>query len=334
LAVIMNAFVYDDGQAYFDVNDGRVSFAPISPAWRAGLTYAHALFAKGLLNTEIFTQTVGQLTTAADANKVGIIEAPSPTDFVSGYGVGTEWRNWTTTLPVLRGPHGVAWARFAGNQPFGETFAVANKATPSQIIATMKRLNFMYTPTGQQIEDFGPAGVFWSPATRGQKGLTGRQALFNTDWNKFYGVVTPQNEGWNTMGPMFQSRVWRDGGVALPPNSPDGSQSLLQLQTELHHMGHQPKEVFPGVLWVPPTQAQPLALDETSITDYVLQWQADFVTGAKPLSKWHSYAAGLTHLGLQQYVGLAQKYMGKPFHSIVSVVAARDTVSRAAALTR
>jgi putative aldouronate transport system substrate-binding protein len=313
LAPIINALIYDDGSDFFDVNNGKLSFAPEQPAWKSALTYAHALFAKGLLNTEIFTQSGSQITSLADANKVAIVVAHSASDIVSGYGVGKEWRSWTTTLPVLRGPHGVEWTRFAGNQPTGETFAATNKATPEQIIATVKLLNFMYTPTGQQIEDFGPAGIYWTPAKRGQKGLTGQQALFNTDWNKFYGAVTPQNYGWNTMGPMYQSEVWRNGGVALPPFSPNGSQSDLQLQVELHYMGHQPKEVFPGVIWVPTAEAQQYAMDQTNIDDYVNQWQAAFVTGTKPLSDWNTYVQGLQHLGLQQYIQLSQKYMGKPF---------------------
>jgi putative aldouronate transport system substrate-binding protein len=311
----MNAFVYDNGTNFLDVSNDRVSFAPTSQAWLQGLKFIHGLFVKGLISSEIFTQTGDTVQSEVNDGDVAMVAAHSASDVVANYGVGTVWKDWLGTLPVLRGPKGVEYTRFAGNQPTGETFAITNKATLPQIRAVMKLLNFMYTPDGQQIEDFGPAGIYWTYAKKGQKGLTGQQALFNTDWNKFYGAVEPQNYGWNTMGPMYQSEVWRNGGLALPYNTPDGSQTDLQLEAELHYEGHQPAEVYPGVVWVPPKDAQTYAFDETNIDDYVNEWTADFVTGAKPLSDWTTYVAGLKKLGLSQYLTLSQRYMGKPFNT-------------------
>jgi putative aldouronate transport system substrate-binding protein len=191
---------------------------------------------------------------------------------------------------------------------------ITNKATPDQISAVMKLVNFVYTVRGTTMLDFGPEGKYWTWAKKGQLGLDGRQALINVQWGKFYSGTALQNWGWDQMGPIYQSEAWRDGGVALPEWSPNGLATMLSDMTVQFYAGHQPQEVFPAAIWIPPSQEQQYEMTRTNINNFVSQWTDQFIVGTKNLDKdWNTYVQGVQHLGLQQYLQMAQSAMGKPF---------------------
>ena len=134
------------------------------------------------------------------------------------------------------------------------------------------------------------------------------------DWNKFYNGTALQNWGWNQMGPMYQSKAWRDGGVARPEFAPDGVTTLLRDMTVQYYAGHQPRYVYPAAAWIPSADVQQYQMLQTNINNFVAQWTAEFITGHKDVTKdWASYVQGVQNLGLSQYLQMAQKAMGKPF---------------------
>ena len=317
LSFLMDPFIYYDGSSaypYFDTsaNGKQVVFVPTQPQWRKGLEWIHSLYAKGLIPPGFVSQPWTAVEKLVLQNKVGMVPngalGLTPQD----------WKYWEQVVPPLRGPSGVQWSSFYGNQPSGATFAVTNKAKPAQIIATMRLLNFLDTPVGAEMEDFGPKGQYWTYAKKGQTDLLGQQALFNSNkgWLRFYSSTKLQNVAWGQFGPNDQGYRWRNGQVASSPFGFNGYQEILQYFTESVMAGHQPHYVFPGALWLPPSQVQQFSLNTTNITDYVQQWTDDFIVGTKSLTKdWAAYVQGLQHLGLSQYVGTAQKYMRHPFNT-------------------
>lgn len=318
---LMNSFVYDDENGsnsdYFFINaQGNLAFAPIQPGWKQGLAYLHTLNAKGLMDTSSLTQNNTQLQAQVNSGNVGVFPYGCKQCVINNYGTPqSHFLDWAPMAP-LKGPSGVQYAAFYGLPPSGATFAITNKSTPAQQIAIMKLINFLFTPVGTQMMDFGPKGKYWTYAKKGQKGLMGTQAIFNTDFNEFYNGTSQQNWGWNQLGPMYQSYQWRNGYVAYSPNTGNGSESMLQLATEQDYTSHQPKLVYPGFAWIPPAQVQQYAMYQTNITNYVNQWMDQFIAGTKSLSKdWNSYVQGLNGLGLQQYMQTTAKYMGKPFNT-------------------
>ena len=178
----------------------------------------------------------------------------------------------------------------------------------------MKLANFLWTPLGTEMMDFGPQGKYWTPAKPGQKGLNGEQAIYNTNFDEFYSTNVYQNDGWNQMGPMDQSAAWRNGSlVAVSPLTPAGAQELLQFATQAFYAGFEPSQVVPSSIWVPPADSQTFATLETNIADYVEQWADQFVDGTKSLSTdWNSYLHGLNGLRLAQYTALTKQSMGAP----------------------
>jgi putative aldouronate transport system substrate-binding protein len=310
---LMNAFAYHNDTDYFDVNDGKVTFSPTQPGWKQGLEYMHNLYSKGLLDQQVFSQQEEIVVRNISQNKVGAAAQGGSNIIIQGGDSNPEFKYWLT-VPPLKGPNGVQNAAFFGNAPTSLTFVMTNKSTKEQQIAMMKLLNFIWTPEGTQTLDFGAEGKYWKKATPDQMGLDGKPALFDTDFTTFYSGNARQNDGWDQMGPIFQSMEWRNGGVAVAPLGPGGAQTLLHLETMRNYAGHQPDQVYPGAIWIPAEENQQYAMYKTNINKYVKQWFTEFIVGSKSLEKdWDSYVKGLDQLGLPQYLEMAQKYMGEPF---------------------
>ncbi|MFD1673683.1 extracellular solute-binding protein [Alicyclobacillus fodiniaquatilis] len=316
---LMNAFIYDDGNTftqgaqsdYFDIENGKVTFAPIQPQWKQGLEYVHTLYTEGLLDKQALSQQSTVLQREVAQGKVGVIPGGTP-GVVNYTPTSNNYKVWQT-VPPLKGPDGVQYAAFYGMGSSGATFTITNKATKSQEIQLMKLLNFMWTPIGTETFDYGPPGQLWTLAKKGQLGMTGKQALFKTDWGKLIG---PQNEGYSQMGPMFQNEAWRNGDVAAPPFSYNGvNQSLLQLETEQFYAGHQPQYVYPsGIAWIPSNEAEQYSLYQTNIDSFVEQWMSEFIIGSKSINQdWNTYVKGVENLSLKQYLQMAQTAMKQPF---------------------
>lgn len=317
LSYLMDPFIYYDGSGsypYFDMsaNGKKVIFAPSQPQWRQGLEWIHSLYAKGLISPDFASQTEQHVASLVEKNDVGMVpEGALELD-------SKDWKYWEQIVPPLKGPHGVQFSSFYGNGPEGATFAITKTATPAQIKAVMKFLNFYDTTLGAEMMNFGPKGNYWKPAAKGQIDYLGQPALFNSNkgWTRFYSSTNIENIGWEQFGPYDQTYAWRNGQVAVSPFGFDGYQEILQYFTEAVMAGHQPKYVFPGALWIPPKDAENYALIQTNITNYIQQWTDEFITGQKSLTKdWSTYVRGLNGLQLSEFVGLAQKYYHHAFNT-------------------
>lgn len=314
ITFLMNAFIPFNGMTgnFLDVRSGHVVFVPEQPAWRQGLAYLHALYQQGLFSKVALTQQATQVEQLISKQEVGVVPNGAIGTAITDYGASdSHYQDWLG-VPALRGPKGVDSAAFEGGVS-GLVFAITNKATKIQEIRVMKLLNFMYTAKGAQMEDFGPAGKYWTVAKKGQKGLVAQQALFNTNHNAFYSGNAEQNAGWNQWGPINQSEPWRNLNYTPGPFTPLGSTALYQLATAVDMAGHQAKEQYPAAVWVPLSGLESFTTEQTNIGSYVTQWTDEFITGQKSLtSQWSAYRQGLHNLDLTSYLKTSQKVMVKP----------------------
>lgn len=322
ITFLMNSFQYDDENGvnsdYFYIDSaGKLGFSPAQPGWYQGLRYIHSLYAAGLMDKGALTQNNTILQREVNNETTGAFPWGCKNCVINNYGTPQSHFNDWVTVPPLAGPGGLHYAAFYGTPTSGATFALTNKSTPAQQEAVMKLVNFLWEPSGvgTQMMDFGPEGKWWTPAKKGQTGLMGTQALFNTNFSEFYNGSVMQNDGWNQLGPMDQSYAWRNGQVAYNPTSYNGSEAMLQYETMKNYAGKQPKLVYPGFVWVPPAQVQQYSMYQANITSYVNQWTDEFIAGGKPLTQadWNTYLQGLDNLGLKQYLQMTSQYMGKPF---------------------
>jgi putative aldouronate transport system substrate-binding protein len=309
---LMNAFIYHNNSDLLNVDDGKVTYAPVQEGWRNGLAYINKLYSKGLIDKQAFSQKSEVLKPLAAQDKVAVIPSLYSGAFLdAGH---KSYPDWSSMTPLI-GPDGTQYASFSGNTPRSMSVVVTKKATEAQIIRLIKLIDFIYTPEGTQMMNFGAEGKYWTKAAPGVKGLDGEQGLFITQSDKFYSAGAKQNEGWNQMGPVYQNMTWRNGFVeAKPPFSADGLESLLLLETMKNYTGHQPDQVYPGAIWMEPEEYQKYALLKTNIEQYVNQWKAQFILGSKSLdTDWDSYVKGFEKLGLPEFLEMSQNAMKEPF---------------------
>jgi putative aldouronate transport system substrate-binding protein len=327
---LMNSFTFDpgddNGSGYFQISaGGKLLFGPAQPQWRAGLTYIHGLYENGLINSSALIQSVADVQRElAQPGAVGAFVAGGPNGQVPTNEESGQW----LPIPPLKGPSGTRYAAFYGNGSQAVPgMLITNHANSAQQKVLMELANYLWTTRGTEMMDFGPEGKYWTLAKPGQKGLNGKQAIYNTNFGEFYSANTYQNVGWNQMGPMDQSEAWRNGSlIAVDPLTFDGAQELLHFATQAFYAGMHPRYVVPSSIWVAPADAQTYASLATGIADYVNQWADEFITGSKSLSKdWGAYLTGLDGLGVAKYTALTKQFMGAPL-STASYVSSRSDV--------
>lgn len=320
ITFLMNSFVYNtDNQNatdFLDVSHGKVSFAATAAQWKQGLAYMHQLYRKGLIDQEAFSQHLGGLEQEIAQGKVAVVASGASNILLSGGSDNPNYKYWRT-IPPLVGPNGVHYAAFYGNGDPMLGFVLTSKATRRQEVALLKLINFLYTPLGTEMWDFGPKGKYWSSVKSGQLDAAGKQALFNTNLTKFYSGNSLQNYGYDQTGPGYQSAVWRRGHtLGVAPFSPGSDSATNFYMSEKSMVGHQPTEVYPASAWVPSSGAQQFALYNTNLYDYVMEWTTQFITGTKSITNdWGRYVAGVRNIGLSSYLSIAQKAMKEPYNT-------------------
>jgi len=330
---LMNAFVPWDGNSYHYANINptthKVYFVADTSGWKSGLEYIYNLYRKGLFSKTVFTQLPTEVEDLIAKNRVGAFPNGANETITLNYGQkGSHYLDWLA-MPPLKGPSGASYAAFS--QPLGPgafTFAITNKATPAQEERIMEMLNFMYTPQGMEIQDFGPEGKFWKPAPKGTDGLIPRQALFVSQWNAFESGNGQTNVSWYQWGPFDQGQTWRNLNASAAPFAPNGSQTKDQLNA-LEYAGHQAKWQLPndGALWVPQADAETFATELTNIDNYVSEWTDQFVTGEKSITAdWSSYVTGLKKLGLAQYLKILSEAVTRSGGAVDTFVPAYEPI--------
>lgn len=95
----------DDNHVAFE--NGKAFLTAIDPRFREGLEYFHGLYAEGLIDPEVFTQSVAQLRAKASADLVGSLVFFWPTNVF-----GDQRVQDLTFAGVLAGPDGTRMASF------------------------------------------------------------------------------------------------------------------------------------------------------------------------------------------------------------------------------
>jgi putative aldouronate transport system substrate-binding protein len=281
-AFLMNAFIYDDDSYYFLVNHGKVDLAANKPQWRQGLEYLNSLYKEGLIDPGAFTQDAAayQQLGSKSPNVLGAGAGMHPAIFLQGNRL---WSSEFKPVAPLTGPSGVSLATYVPFSVQGGVFEITNKASQAVAIAAIKMLDYMFTPQGQMIGNVGPEGVEWVPATAKDKGLGGAKALYKqiqhpANWQS-------PNDAWGPQAQYYQVLSFRDSEASSTNiYGNDGYERRLYEATQNNYQGHAPKEYFPAVAWIDPSQADQNALLKTNITSYIQSNMDQFITGSKDIN--------------------------------------------------
>lgn len=305
---LMNAFIYNDGDDRFIVNDGKVDVVYNKPEWREGLAYMRKLCSEGLLDPASFTQDGAQLRQLGE-NEIPILGAApggSPHEFTNASG---ERRLDYVALTPLKGPNGV---QFTGYYP-------TNPRNAMVITSACKYPEVAYRWGDYQLSEeisvwsrFGEPEVDWRKPNEGEIGINGKPAYLVPIL--LWGSV--QNSHWHFSNPGF-STAEMQSGQAFDPDGPPNMERILYVVTEEQYDGYEPDHdsILPPLFFTEEEAAEYTEL-KTLINDYVKESIARFVTGDMDIEKeWDNYVKELDNMGLARYIEITQTAYDRQYGS-------------------
>jgi putative aldouronate transport system substrate-binding protein len=156
----------------------------------------------------------------------------------------------------------------------------------------------------------GVEGKEWRWAEKGETGISGEQAVFKNI------TVWPPKPGraWIQNGIMYRSSDFRLG-EATNPKAPTFEQPLYEAVKEAYYPFKAPESTILPPLAMSQADAGQLADLQTTINNFVIQSETNFITGKQDPNDdgtWNSYLNKLKQMKLSTYLDINQKaYEGK-----------------------
>jgi putative aldouronate transport system substrate-binding protein len=301
----MNAFLYNPGDPWLVVNDGKVDVTFDKDEWREGLKYMNTLYGEGLINRDVFTADGDTLQRYGDAPGQPLIGGARVNYWGNFVDIdqkdpNARWRKYQA-CPPLKGPNGVQYAAW-------DYLNVGVEV--SQLVITKKcakpELLVQWADAQMELEAIlrGYGGPKFDWAKKGELGINGKQAVYAYDavWND------QKNINWSQDNPMYRSQDFRLGERVNPKDLT--FEKPLYEQTRDNYFPHkQPQEMqFPPVTMDSDQAAQEAEL-KTNLESEVTQSFAKFLTGQlnpNDDAAWNDYKNRIDKIGKKPYLDLQQ----------------------------
>jgi putative aldouronate transport system substrate-binding protein len=286
---------------YFDVINGTVAFTATRPEYKTMIKYFADLYKEGLIDQELFTQDQTMWKAKGKQGLYGVSIAYGAGDFVPDVDPALTTAhpdinyNGFNALPVLKGP-GVTTPMFRRNgygvTLFRTQFVITDKAqNPAAII---RWLDAVYDPIHSTEADWGPVNTKFTMVSP-----TSFRAVNIDNWTEEQ--KKPYNWGvyWPSSLPKFRRTEW----VELPAEGKPVAYSEQKVRDALYDQ-YLDADMMPQV-WLSGAAASRVADLQTAISDYVVQKQAEWISGqANVDTEWDAYVAQLNRLGLAELLKL------------------------------
>ena len=301
----MNSFLYNPGDPWLVVNDGKVDVTFDKDEWREGLKYIHGLYAEGLINKDVFTADQDQMDRYGKAPGKPIIGG-ARSYYWGGFldidqkDPNARWRKYLA-IPPLEGPNKV---RYAAWNYLGVGVEVAKLVISKK--CAKPELLVQWADAQMELEAIlrGYGGPKFEWAEKGDLGINGKQAVygFSATWN------TEKNISWSQDNTMYRSQDFR---LAERVNPADLTfeKPLYQQTVDNYFPYKQPQEMqFPPVTLDQDQAAQESEL-KTNLKTEVNQSFARFVTGQLDPNDdgaWNDFKDRVGKIGVKPYLDLQQ----------------------------
>lgn len=299
---IMNAFVYDDGERRWYVQDGKLTTPYTTEQWREGLRYLHGLCEDGLFDPLSFTQDAASfkaIATSGDRNIVGLAVTAGMGQLFSAS--MSDRKSEYAPLGTIAGPEGVAWA---ARYPINPTPTMVITKDCEHPEALMRLADFMMSEESSVFSRFGEPGVDWVTPPEGSVAL-------GEPWGAtpeilpilIWGGSTHASH-WNNVAPHILLQKYTDGQAWN--GDPTDAEYMIALAVP-GLMNREPAELCTLILY---NEEESDEITDTKITleNYIKEAMARFVTGELDIEKdWDAYLNELNNIGLQRYVEISQQ---------------------------
>ncbi len=302
----MNSFLYNPGEPWLRLTDGRVDFVANKPEWREGLRFLRSLYDDGTLTPQLFTTTresLQRLDDAKDHFRIGVLRHSGPEKVidVGSNAADARWRSYQPLLP-LEGPAGVRatpWMYYRGIVE--NSFVITSKCEDPSTLMKWADVQLDLEVTlrayaGQQEKN-------WYLCKKGAQSILGQQALWNAKtW------PAPVGTSWNQNSLMFRSNGFRLG-QEINPDNPTYEANLYRATTQYEPL-QQPKEwELPPVI-LNPDVAGMVVDTAVSLSNLVKQSIAEFSTAKLDVNDdavWTTYVDKINSMGLDPYLQAHQQ---------------------------
>jgi putative aldouronate transport system substrate-binding protein len=298
---LMNAFILNDTNKRFVLENGKIQAAYTKPEWRQGLQYMKKLADEKLLDPISFSQDQNQLKQVFENSGAVLLGAVTG----GGYGAysnpnGTRKNDYVPVSP-LKGPSGVQQAMWDPyNSVTNGMFVLTNKCQGECADIAMKWVDQFYDVDVSVRSRLGVPEVDWKKV-EGKPGINGQAAKYETVL--VWGLN--QKSHWNFVNPSYYPAEWADGAVRNDKD-PYEMQYFLRKSTTDNYEPYK-KAVVPNLFMTAEESEESVGL-ETVINSFVLENIARFVLGNRDLDKdWNTYLKELDNMGLQRYLTIAQQ---------------------------
>ncbi|MFC0674063.1 hypothetical protein [Brachybacterium hainanense] len=149
----------------------------------------------------------------------------------------------------------------------------------------------------------GEKGVAWDWATADQKGIDGRQAVYQM----LPTTEELKNQVWREWGPLYKS-VDQRHGEAILDSTPSGEPILYAGTKLVEPFATKEESGVPPLVYDMDQSAQ-IGEIETNLENHIKQSLANFGTGKKDASKdadWEEYISTAKAIGVETYVQIKQ----------------------------
>jgi len=212
---VMNAFLYNPGEPWLRLDQGKVAFVANKSEWRQGLQFLRTLYDDGTLTPDVFTMTDESL------QKLGNNPGHARIGVARTYYWGifmdivtqpdARWHDYVP-VPALKGPAGVQNAAWDYYQPFLlNSFVITSRC--SDPAAMVQWADYQMELEATMRSAWGHKDSDWQWTPKGVKSIEGRQALWRQDVGGSEASV-PVGHGWNQHAVMYRSN---DSGSARRP---------------------------------------------------------------------------------------------------------------------
>jgi ABC-type glycerol-3-phosphate transport system substrate-binding protein len=305
---IMGSFLFNPGNPWIVLNNGKADFVANQPGWREGLRYLNRLYTKGLLDKSSFTLTSEQLQRIGNAKGEPVLGAVRAWDWGGFLTIDDDdpkarWRGYVT-VPTLEGPNGFRTSYWNHYGAVGNSGGfVVTRACKNPAVAMMWA-DGQYELEAQLTAYSGEKGKGWRYAEQGELGINGKQALWTT-----LGTWPPKNgQWWNQQGVNYRSNDFRLGEV-VDPKAPTFEKPLYE-ESKKYFEHQQSKEQQLPPLYMTEEQAALTGELATSLENHVTQHLAKFALGQLNVdddSAWKKYTDTIDQIGLERYLQAYQE---------------------------
>lgn len=293
---IMNSFVQTNpSKKYLYLEDGKMTAAYATDAWREGLRYVNKLYAEGLIDPNAFTQTSSQALATLSNPEICIVGC------YALQGSKDPYIEQFEGLQPLVGPEGVQLSYYNPTTASNHWFVTADCKNPELAI---KVGDFMFTEEAFRLCRVGEEGVSWVASEPGAEPLLeGEVAQFNwLDNGAMW--TTAQNATWRQNAPLF---AW-DG---LNVREMSDAVSLRETKDAKYYptlAAYKPAEgtYYTFLNYTEDEEFQITDISSTLYT-YAVESMVRFITGDLNIeTDWDAYVAELKNIGLDAYLEVSQ----------------------------